>query len=220
MSGQTGDHLENILLQLSDVGCPRPTVRKMTARCDVNNLVTMLLRAGTLHTTGPWRGRGGWRGSCCSLTPRPPPGLVLLLAYVGASTLGRHGPPPCFLKSSHHGQASTESSPCLCWPELVRPARLLPLVLFRILLEAICTPRHLAASQHPIHPLPGCNLHLFPVASGRCRGARLTRSALPRFEQDGIQTPMAKQNTSLAAVAQVIFTSPLYRTRRSFDWPR
>lgn len=104
--------------------------------------------------------------------------------------------------------------PCLGWPELVRPARphqssLVPLC------RAVCTPRHLATSSPSVAQL--C-LHLFPAASGRCRGARLSRSALPRHEDDGIQTPMAKQNVSLAAVAQVVVLSwPLYRTRRSFD---
>lgn len=158
-------------------------------------------------------GEGGTlEGQLCSLTPSR-----------GLDVWDDMGPHLASLKSSHHGQAPTESSPLpLAGPSLSAPPASCLLVLFRILLEAICTPRHLAgqpASQpFQVLPLPGLHLHLFPIIDGRCRGARLSRSALPRFEHDGIQTPMAKQNVRLAAVAQVIFTSPLYRTRRSLDW--
>lgn len=153
-------------------------------------------------------------GQLCSLTPSR-----------GLDVWDDMGPHLASLKSSHHGQAPTESyPPASCWPELVRPARFLSSGAVpdpaRSYLHATPFGRPASQPAFQVLPLPGLHLHLFPIIDGRCRGARLSRSALPRLEHDGIQTPMAKQNMRLAAVAQVIFTSSLYRTRRSLDWAK
>lgn len=126
-----------------------------------------------VHTLQVNGGGGELEGQLCSLTPRPPWPVPannvrrgLDAGTTWAPTLLSEIIPP---RPSIHRE--------LPLPLLARACPSRPpqsLVLFRILLEAICTPRHLAASQLAIHPLPGCNLHLFPVASGRCRGARLT----------------------------------------------
>lgn len=159
-------------------------------------------------------------GQLCSLTPRPPAPMPLLTNISrGAWMPGRHGPPHLALwnhpTTAKHPSRAPPASLVRACPS--RPP--LSLVLFRILLEAVCTPRHLGHLGTSSPSIARLCLHLFPVASGRYRGARLTRSSLPRFEDDGIQTPMAKQNMSLAAVAQVVFTSPLYRPENRSSTP-
>lgn len=151
--------LKTSFLQLSNVGCPTPTVRLATVRCHDNNLVTMSTLPTHLPTPevhggaatylpghAPWTAQGPCTSCLCQPTS------------VGAWKLGRHGPPPCTLKSSHRSQAPTRElpPPWLGWPELVRPAR--PLSLWCP--SGSCSKLSgLSAShaiwQRPAHPLAG-----------------------------------------------------------------
>lgn len=83
--------------------CPTPTVRWVTGSVSCQQSGDDVLRAGTYYAQAgrPWRGKGGTlEGQLCSLTPSR-----------GLDVWDDMGPHLASLKSSHHGQAPTESSP-------------------------------------------------------------------------------------------------------------